>query len=183
VNRFSARTWIAIVAILVGVGLLAGGYLLLRGSSRTAVPQPAQLLPATTFPSPSKQIPDGTRIKVADLGIDLPLVAGDGVNAPLYKAATVPALSIPGEGHRSMVYAHAQDRMFGPLFRAKVGESVELDYPGGAVLRYRINEYYPRWSSTDLKWLQPLDHEELILLTCTTYNANDPRIIAVAEPQ
>jgi hypothetical protein len=45
-----------------------------------------------------------------------------------------------------------------------------------------IREFYPRWRSTDLKWLQPAQGEELILETCTTYNDNDPRIIAVAEP-
>lgn len=128
------------------------------------------------------------RIKIPQLGIDLPLVRGDGTNVPLFKAAIHPALSPPGDGVRSMIYAHAQTGMFGPLLAAAqagtggVGDSVEVDRADGKVLHYVIRQFYPRWSIRDTRWLQPVSHEELILVTCTTYNLNDPRVVAVAEP-
>jgi LPXTG-site transpeptidase (sortase) family protein len=151
--------------------------------ARLQVVPPASIIEDPVFPSPpTGGIAAGTRIVVPDLGIDLPVVAGDGENAPLYKAATFPGLKLPGEGGRSLIYAHARTGMFGPLFRAHTGERVEIHEPGGRVLGYTIRQYYPSWSSLDLKWLQPANHEELVLVTCTTYNINDPRIIAVAEP-
>jgi sortase (surface protein transpeptidase) len=118
-----------------------------------------------------------------ELAIDLEIVPGDGQTAPLYKAALEPGMAPPGTGKRSMVYAHARNGMFGPLLlRGKVGQAIEIDRAGATPLHYVIREYYPRWSSTDTRWLDPAAHEELILETCTSYNPNDPRIIAVAEP-
>ncbi|HEV1998594.1 MAG TPA: sortase [Candidatus Dormibacteraeota bacterium] len=128
------------------------------------------------------------RVKIPQLGIDLPLVRGDGTNVPLYKAAIHPALSPPGDGVRSMIYAHAQNGMFGPLLAAAqagtggVGDAVEVDRADGKVLHYVIRQFFPRWSINDTRWLQPVSHEELILVTCTTYNLSDPRVVAVAEP-
>ena len=72
--------------------------------------------------------------------------------------------------------------MFGSLSRAAVGQKIEIDRRGAPPLRYVIREYHPSWSATDLSWLDPLDREQLILETGTTYNTNDPRIIAVGEP-
>lgn len=128
------------------------------------------------------------RVKIPQLGIDLPLIRGDGTHVPLYKAAIHPALSPPGDGLRSMIYAHAQNGMFGPLLAAAqsgtggVGDTVEVDRADGKVLHYVIRQFYPRWPINDTRWLQPVNHEELILVTCTTYNLSDPRVVAVAEP-
>lgn len=179
------RYWPAALVFIGLLAVLAGILLLVRRPApapRAALPAPIIQGGGFTSPSPVPGFPDGLRVRVPELGIDLPVVPGDGVNAPLYKAATDPRLKLPGENHRSMIYAHARDGMFGPLFHAATGQHVEVAEPNGRVLRYTIREYYPRWPSTDLKWLQPADHEELILLTCTTYNVNDPRIVAVAEP-
>lgn len=126
--------------------------------------------------------PDGMRIKIPDLGVDMPVVAGDGYNAPLFKAVLYPSLTLPGSGSRSMIYAHARNGMFAPLFRARIGQTIEVDRPSWAPLQYRIAEYHPHWSSTDLRWLQPLNQEQLVLVTCTTYSENDPRIVVVANP-
>jgi LPXTG-site transpeptidase (sortase) family protein len=177
---------------MLAVGVLLAGIgasLALSGPSQSAPRQataaPRAIIQDSGFPVPSPQanVPEGTRVVIRDLGIDLPMVPGDGQNAPLYKAATYPSpLKLPGEGGRSMIYAHARTGMFGPLFQAHVGQQVEVHQANGKVLAYTIKEYYAKWSARDLRWLQPTNHEELILETCTTYNANDPRIIAVAEP-
>jgi LPXTG-site transpeptidase (sortase) family protein len=183
------RAW-AVVALVAGLVLLVVGLVLIRQPHATTgarrLPAPDHIISDTgtplAVPSPSRSLPDGVRIKVPELGIDLPLVEGDGWNAPLFKAALYPTLKVPGQGGRSMIYAHARVGMFDPLFRARVGQAIEIDEPDGKVLHYKITEYYPRWSSTDLKWLMPLDQEQIILVTCTTYNPNDPRVIVVAQP-
>ena len=155
--------------------------------ARVAAASPAPIISAipTLLPSPSPSPtagPTGLRIKVTELGINLPLVEGDGYNAPLYKAAHYPGTSWPGGGGRTVIYAHARVGMFGPLFGARVGEHIEITAPDGSVRKYVITQYFARWPVTDLSWLRPGDHEQVVLVTCTTYNYNDPRIIVVGEP-
>jgi LPXTG-site transpeptidase (sortase) family protein len=150
--------------------------------SPTAGPVGAPAAESSPIPSPTAPAPPGLRIRVPEVGIDLPIVEGDGYNAPLYKAAHYPGTAWPGEGGRSVLYAHARRGMFGPLFGARAGEHIVIDSPGGGVRTYVITQYYAHWPVTDLRWLRPGDHEEIVLVTCTTYNPNDPRIIAVGEP-
>ena len=140
---------------------------------------------APVMPSPARAAvvaKEGSHIKMPDLGIDLEIVQGDGVNAPLYKAAHYPSLPWPGEGGRSLIYAHARVGMFGPLWGAHVGQTVEVDTADGHQLKYTITQYFPRWPDTDLSILQNVNHEELVLLTCTSWNVSDPRVVAIAEP-
>lgn len=183
------RLW-PFLAVALGVVLIAGAVVALRQpapAARVAQPPPPVAIISggpSTSPTPASAAnpPDGMRIKVAELGIDLPVIAGDGYNAPLYKAVLYPSLQLPGSGSRSMIYAHARNGMFGPLFHAQVGQHIEVDRPGAQPLRYVVTEYYPRWSITDVRWLQPLNQEQLVLVTCTTYTYNDPRIVVVAQP-
>jgi LPXTG-site transpeptidase (sortase) family protein len=186
------RRVLPVLALLVGVALIGGAVLVLwhpgskSNASLASLPPPSPIISPLASVSPqgpgSEVPPEGMRIKIAQLGLDLPVVAGDGVNAPLFKAVLYPWLAQPGSGKRSMIYAHARTGMFGPLFQAKVGQVIEIDRPQAAPGRYVISEYYPAWKSTDVRWLQPANQEQLILVTCTTYNENDPRIIVVAKP-
>jgi LPXTG-site transpeptidase (sortase) family protein len=161
------------------------------------LPQPTQIISPANFPSPlpvgNQQIPReppvspyGWRIRLPSLNINLPLVQGDGLNVPYFKAAHYPTMPWPGQGQRSFVYAHAQygpPIMFGPLLgHNATGTDVYLDRGGASTLHYVIRQYYAAWPISDTRWLQPADHEELILMTCTSWNASDPRVIAVAEP-
>ena len=145
-------------------------------------PPPPSAAPSQT-PTPPPPVPrDGLRIRMPEIGIDLPIVEGDGYDAPLYKAAHYPGTTWPGEGGRSVIYAHARVGMFGPLFGGRVGQHIDIAAPNGEVRHYTVREYYPRWPIADTRWLQPGDHEQVLLITCTTYNYNDPRIIVVGEP-
>jgi hypothetical protein len=73
--------------------------------------------------------------------------------------------------------------MFGPLLgHNPTGVDVYVDRGGRSALHYVIRQYYAAWPITDTRWLQPADHEELILMTCTGWSPADPRVIAVAEP-
>ncbi len=185
------------VLLLLGSGALLVPVALQMSSSQPSSPVHATgpvepIIDATAFqpvgaaatPAPASPASshEGLRVRLPELGVDLPIVDGDGYNAPLYKAAAYPGLAWPGEGARSVVYAHALTGMFGPLFNAKVGQRVEITRPGRQPLRYRITEYYAHWPISDLRWLRARDGEQLVLITCTTYNYNEPRIVVVAEP-
>jgi LPXTG-site transpeptidase (sortase) family protein len=161
------------------------------------LPQPKTIISPANFPSPlpmgdqhlprdAPVSPDGWTVRLPQLNIDLPIVQGDGSNVPYFKAAHYPTTLWPGSGGRSFLYAHAQygpPIMFGPLLaKGRVGLDVYVDRPGLSELHYVIRQYYPAWPYTDLTWLQPGNHEELVLMTCTSWNATDPRVIAVAEP-
>ena len=164
------------------------------------LPQPQAIISPQNFPSPLPMgdqhiardapiSPDGWLVKLPQLGIDLPIVQGDGNSVPYFKAAHYPTTAWPGTGGRSFLYAHAQygqngqPDMFGALLaQGRVGLDVYVDRPGQPELHYVIRQYYPAWPYTDLTWLQPSNHEELVLMTCTSWSATDPRVIAVAEP-
>jgi LPXTG-site transpeptidase (sortase) family protein len=182
------RLWPFAVLVAGACVVLVAVFALRQPPSSTpqaTLPSPVPIISTAPTSSPTAalvQPPNGMRIRIPELGIDLPVVAGDGINAPLNKAVLYPYLQLPGSGNRSMVYAHARNGMFGPLFHAQVGQRIEISQPNAPPLAYRISEYYPRWSTTDLRWLQTLPQEQLVLVTCTTYNYNDPRIVVVAVP-
>jgi len=188
------RAALAVLAVLL-FAVLASSLLFVRSGYKPidqrrspVAKQPAQIIspeaqpPASATATASPASHDGLRVKVPELGIDLPIVEGDGYNAPLYMAAHYPGTPWPGAGGRSVVYAHARPGMFGPLAQAKVGEHVQFATANGTPRRYVIQQYFSSWPVTDLRWLRATDHDEVVLITCTTYNYNDPRIIVVAEP-
>jgi LPXTG-site transpeptidase (sortase) family protein len=205
------RRW-RLLAALTGVALIAVSSIALLWpvlvvsppSPRTAelqkLPQPMQIIDPAEYPAPlpvgDQKIardppgaPDGWRIRLPALNIDLPLVQGDGRSVPYYKAAHYPTMPWPGEGQRSFIYAHAQygpPIMFGPLLGHSApfytGMDIYVDRGGRSALHYVIKQYYPAWSPSDARWLQPADGDQLILMTCTGWNAGDPRVIVVALP-
>jgi LPXTG-site transpeptidase (sortase) family protein len=192
VSRASrVRRRLVLLATAGGVVLVgAGAMITCSGPRNLPVAAPTPALPAPVpiidlpqvIPTPPPAAVAAVRIQVPELNIDLQVIPGDGVNAPYYKAAEYPApLKLPGQGGRSMIYAHAQPGMFGPLFNGKVGQHVDVTLADGRQLHYLIREYYAHWPVDDLRWFQPGDHEQVLLVTCTTYNPNDPRIVAVAE--
>jgi LPXTG-site transpeptidase (sortase) family protein len=176
------RRRVAAIALVVGLLLLAVAFVITRQSKPPVVAGKPKTIISPAFPVPGGAALDGYRVKSTDLGIDLPLVNGDGWTVPFYKAALFPGMETPGNGGRAMLYAHAQAGMFAPLANARTGQKVDVIRPGKPVLHYEIKQVFPRWSPGDLTYTKPTDHEELVLLTCTSYEPNDPRILAVAEP-
>lgn len=190
------RRALQLTVIAAGVVCVAAGAVLVLGGSRdrTIIPAPlitstpvaiVEKLPAPTAAATPANVTGtaATHIRVPDLGIDLDVVPGDGVNAPLYKAVEYPSpMKLPGQGGRSMIYAHARAGMFGPLFNAKPGQRIDVTLADGRRLHYTIREYYAHWPVNDLRWFDQVSQEQLILVTCTTYDPNDPRIVVVAEP-
>jgi LPXTG-site transpeptidase (sortase) family protein len=185
--RFLERRRLAIIAVLVGLLLVLLGILLwwIWGHQRpeAQLPNPQPII-SGPFPSAPAGGPE-YRVKVDELSIDLPVVEGDGWNVALYVAAHYPGMKQPGDGGRSLLYAHARAGMFGPLLRpgGKIGDHVEVIRPNKPTLRYVMTKIYPRWPANDTSILKPNATEQLVLLTCTSYNPNDPRVVVIATPQ
>ena len=189
-----------------GVLALLIGLILIVGSLRP--PSPASVLPPavaafTPSPSPSQTasavssapavtpapaIPDGYRIKIARLLIDLPIAEGnierDAVKGetPENVALHLPGSAIPGGGSNTYIYAHARRGMFLSLWDARAGDEVSIVTPDGRVLRYLVSEVHPRVDPSDVSWVARTPAERLTLQTSTGPNPNDPRFVVVAVP-
>jgi LPXTG-site transpeptidase (sortase) family protein len=146
----------------------------------------ADPLDGAGIPTPTPAPPmahSGLMIKIPQLGISLNVVEGRGLEPDYNLADHFPGMKWPGEGGRSFIYAHAQPGMFGALLGSgAVGEQVQVDEPDGRVLHYTITRFTRDWPVTDTSILQPVDHEELILYTCTSWTYSDPKVVAFAEP-
>jgi hypothetical protein len=143
-----------------------------------ATPSPLITLPpvgtATPVPtaSPTPTPPAdrvATRVRVTKLGIDLPVVKGNAGYPYCNVAMYLAALSQPGFGKATYLYAHAREGMFLPLLRTKAkgqrGQIVEVWTSDDMLFRYKITEVYrhvpynqgldrPAVATTEELWLQ-----------------------------
>ena len=130
----------------------------------TPTPAPS----ATPTPSPPADRV-ATRVRVKGLGIDLPVIKGNSGYPLCNVAIYLAALSQPGFGKASYLYAHARDGMFLPLLRTKArgqrGQTVEVWTSDNMVFRYVITEVIrhvpydsglerPFAATTEELWLQ-----------------------------
>jgi LPXTG-site transpeptidase (sortase) family protein len=197
VNRWAPAA--GVLALLIGL-------ILIIGSPRPA--SPASVLPpavaaVTPAPSPSQTgspvasaptatrtpaIPDGYRIKIARLAIDLPIAEGDierdavRQETPENLALHLPGTAIPGDGSNTYIYAHARTGMFLSLWSAREGDVVVIVTPSGRELRYVVSEVHPRVDPTDVSWVARTAGERLTLQTSTGPSPGDPRFVVVALP-
>ena len=190
-----------VLLLAVGIALVAGGGLPRAGSvapvalpSATATATPAapgsgvSTAPPPTAAPTIGPIPDGYRIEMPRLGIDLPIAEGDierdvvVQKTPENFAFHFPGSAIPGTVGNSYIYAHARTGMFLALWNAKVGDKVTIKTPDGAELKFVVTEVHPRVPSADTSWLQPSSDERLTLQTSTGPNRDDPRFVVIAAP-
>jgi LPXTG-site transpeptidase (sortase) family protein len=130
---------------------------------------------ATTAPLPA------TGIRLERLGIDLPLVEGDGLVGAEDAAAHYPGTAWPGEGSNTFIYAHAREGQFLDLWKVRTGDLVEVTMADGEVVQHRVSEIRPMVAYDDLDVLAGSDKEILTLQTCLTYDDSAPRFVVVAE--
>jgi LPXTG-site transpeptidase (sortase) family protein len=196
VNRWAPAA--SVLALCIGLILVVG----LRPAAPAAVLPPA-VAAATTSPSPSltggaiasvppatraPAIPDGYRIKIARLAIDLPVVEGDlerdavRQETPENVALHLPGSAIPGDGSNTYIYAHARRGMFLNLWSAREGDEVVIITPSGRELPYIVSEVHPKVDPTDVSWVARTAGERLTLQTSTGPNPGDPRFVVVALP-
>jgi sortase A len=123
-----------------------------------------------------------TAIRLARLGIDLPLVEGDGLVGPEDAAAHYPGTAWPGQGSNTFIYAHAREGAFLDLWKVRTGDLVEVTMADGEVIEHRVSEIRPMVAFDDLDLLAATDKEILTLQTCLTYDDTAPRFVVIAEP-
>jgi LPXTG-site transpeptidase (sortase) family protein len=123
-----------------------------------------------------------SRIQILRLGIDLRIVEGDGVDAPLGKAAHYPGSDWPDGGSNIYIYGHARTGMFLSLWDAEVGDDVVLTLVDGTQRTYIVDEVLPKVPWDALQYVAPTPTEQLTLQTSTSYYGTAPRFVVIALP-
>jgi LPXTG-site transpeptidase (sortase) family protein len=137
-------------------------------------------------PSPSGTVGSAvraSRIQIARLGIDLAIVEGDGIDAPIGKAAHYPGSAWPGGGSNIYIYGHARVGMFITLWQVRLGDTVTLQLVDGTTRTYVVTEILPKVPFDAVQYLQPTKTEQLTLQTSTSYYSTAPRFVVIAAPQ
>ena len=141
--------------------------------------------PAATVAPPASAAAEGIRadrIRIARLGIDLEIIEGDGIDAPIGKAAHYPGSAWPGAGSNIYIYGHARTGMLIALWKARVGDTIELDLVDGTSRTYVIREVLPKVPWNAVQYLEPTPTEQLAVQTSTSYYPTAPRFIVIAVP-
>jgi sortase (surface protein transpeptidase) len=139
------------------------------------------------LPAPPAKLGDGWRIRIARIGIDLPLRDGDaGRDVALQRtpdgaAYRLAGSALPGTGGNTYVYGHARWAQFIGLWYAHLDDLVVVTGPG-RTLYYRVTEIHPRVATGDLTYLLPQNDGRLTMQTSTGPGPDDPRFIVVAMP-
>ena len=136
-------------------------------------------------PSPSPSAGQGIRarrVQIDRLGIDLKIVDGDGIDAPIGKAAHYPGTGWPGGGTNIYIYGHARTGMFLSLWDVNVGDQVVLTLVDGTQRTYVVATVIPKVPWDAVRYLGATPTEQLTLQTSTSYYPTSPRFIAIAYP-
>ena len=143
---------------------------------------PAMVMSTPTGPvSTSADVLPASAVRMDRLGIDLPLVEGDGSSVPEGYASHYPGTAWPGQGSNSYIYAHAREGNFLDLWRVRTGDRVEVDMADGSIAAYEVSEIHPLVDWDALEYLAPTDTEMLTLQTSLSYEDTAPRFVVIAE--
>jgi LPXTG-site transpeptidase (sortase) family protein len=142
-------------------------------------PAPAASIPTTADGEPGIQ---ANHIKIDRLGIDLAVIQGDGIDAPIGKAAHFPSSGWPGGGTNIYIYGHARVGMFIRLWDARIGDTVQLGLVDGTTRTYVVTKIIPTVPWDALGYLDPTPTEQLTLQTSTSYYPTAPRFVVIALP-
>ncbi len=206
-DRMRSRVLPALLTAL-GVLLLAAGLLTYTS---TAVADPAAPTPSATAPLPTDEplitlpplmsvAPSAspsapadrvtTRVRIAALKIDLPVIAPPGDDSyPLCGVAIwIAELGQPGQGRATYLYGHAREGMLLPLLtqskiqngKNMIGMVVEVWTSDDQKFLYEISEV--RRHETSLADAVNADHEQLWLQTSEGPHGTVGKLQVIAEP-
>lgn len=189
------RSWpmtiVALVLVIAGAWLTFGQPPVASPTAAVPTAFATSRPPTTEFPTATpgpRAIPDGYRVMIPRLRIDLPIKEGDiardidNQQTPEHAAFHLPRTAIPGEGSNTYIYAHARTGMFLALWEARIGDEVLVVTPDGRQLRYVVAEVHRRVPFNETSWVLPSSSERLTLQTSTGPNPQDPRFVVVALP-
>ncbi len=157
-------------------------------SATFATTRPPDTVVPTAPPGPHA-IPDGYRVQIPRLAIDLPIQEGDLrrdielQQTPENVAFHLPGTAIPGERSNTYLYAHARRGMFLALWDAQPGDEVFISTPDRRVIVYVVREVLPRVAPSDVSVAQPTPLERLTLQTSTGPDPGNPRFVVLAYPR
>ena len=80
------------------------------------------------------------------------------------------------------IYGHARKGMFINLWKAQVGDVIELDLADGTARQYVVDKVLPKVPWDAMKYVRPTKTEQLTLQTSTSYHPTSPRFIVIAHP-
>jgi LPXTG-site transpeptidase (sortase) family protein len=187
--------------LIIGAAVLLGLVVLVQGPaagpasdvtpspSLATSPPPSPGVTVTPTPNAIRPIPDGFRVQVPRLSIDLPIAEGiiqrdvEQQQTPEGWAFHLPGTAIPGQLGNTYIYSHARVGMFLSLWNAKVGDEVTITTPDGKTLAYVVSEIRPRVAPTDISVAQPSSDQRLTLQTSTGPSPSDPRFVVIALPR
>jgi sortase (surface protein transpeptidase) len=132
--------------------------------------------------SPRERGIRASRIRIAERGIDLAIIEGDGIDAPIGKAAHYPGSAWPGGGSNIYLYGHAREGMFITLWDVAVGDAIELDLVDGTTRTYVVTQVLPKVPWDAVRYLEPTAAEQLTVQTSTSNYPTAPRFIVIAVP-
>jgi hypothetical protein len=154
-----------------------------------ATPSPRITLPpigsATPAPTPSVD-PNrvATRVRIAALGIDLPIVKGPKGYPYCDVAMYLKEFGQPGQGRATYLFAHARPGMFEPLLKTKgvrmVGDLVEVWTSDDQLFLYEITEV--RRDQRNLDDAQSATTEQLWLQTSEGPHGTPGKTQVIAMP-
>jgi sortase family protein len=152
-----------------------------------ATPAPAPTAAPTASLAPPLELGDGWRIRIARIGIDLPLRDGDASRdvarqrTPDGAAYRLAGSALPGTAGNTYVYGHARWAQFIGLWYVHLDDLVVVTGPGRTIY-YRVTEIHPRVATDDLTYLLPARDGRLTLQTSTGPDPSDPRFVVIAIP-
>jgi LPXTG-site transpeptidase (sortase) family protein len=176
--------------ILVGAGISVGlagwpqadsvGIASASASAIASTRPPSAAAPSAAGPSVTQEAVD--RVRIERLGIDLAIIEGDGIDAPLDSAAHFPGSGWPGDGTNIYLYAHARAGLFGKLPETSIGDRIVVAMADGSEHAYEVARIVPDAPWDAMEYIAATPTEQLTLQTSTSENVTDPRFIVIAYP-
>lgn len=159
-------------------------------AAATPTPSPRVTLPPIGSPTPTPPAPSpdpdrvATRIRIAALDIDLPIIKGPAGYPKCDVAMYLKELAQPGQGRATYLFAHARPGMFEPLLKTKAakqrGSVVEVWTSDDQLFLYEIVEV--RRGQTDLDDAIAADSEEMWLQTSEGPSGTPGKTQVIAKP-
>lgn len=121
-------------------------------------------------------------IRIASIGLEMPILEGDSFEKMLYGACTVLPKQTMGKGNYTLAAHNAgvDGLMFSSLGNVAVGETITLQDRSGHVYNYKVKEQR-HVNMTDTSILNLTRKSTLTLITCDQATKTDGRIVVIAE--